>query len=135
MPDANAPLSRRRALELRTLLAMVTLQCQDRHGGHDQDLCDECAALAAYASRRLARCVFGDDKPTCANCSVHCYNAPMRDAVRAVMRYAGPRMIWRHPLLALAHVRHGGRPAPSLADVRSKRAVAQAPPDPGPHDP
>jgi hypothetical protein len=29
------------------------------------------------------------------------------------MRYAGPRMLWRHPLLALAHlVVDGRRPAP-----------------------
>jgi hypothetical protein len=129
--DADAPLSRRRALELRTLLAMVTIHCRDRHGD-DHDLCDGCAALAAYATRRLSRCVFGDDKPTCANCTVHCYNASMREAVRAVMRYAGPRMIYRHPMLALAHVRHGRRPAPSLADVRPerpRRMPAQAQPD------
>ena len=67
-----------------------------------------------YATRRLDRCVFGDDKPTCANCAVHCYNAPMREAVRNVMRYAGPRMLLRHPVLAIAHLRDGRRPAPPL---------------------
>jgi hypothetical protein len=51
----------------------------------------------------------------------------MRETVRAVMRYAGPRMIWRHPVLALAHVRHGRRPAPGIADVRPKRPAPVAP--------
>ena len=127
MRDANAPLSPRRARELRTLLAMVTIHCRDKHGGGDHDLCDECAALAAYATRRLSRCVFGDDKPTCANCTVHCYNLPMREAVRTVMRHAGPRMIWRHPVLALAHVRDGRRRAPAIADVRPQRRPPPAP--------
>jgi len=135
VPSSGAPLSRRRALELRTLLAMVTIHCRNRHGGDDQELCDECAALAAYATRRLSRCVFGDDKPTCANCTVHCYNAPMRESVRAVMRYAGPRMIWRHPVLAIAHVRHGRRPAPAIADVRPERPAPATPPShPGRQD-
>ena len=134
--EGDAPLSRRRARELRTLLAMVTIHCRDRHGGDEQDLCDECAVLAAYATRRLSRCVFGDDKPTCANCTVHCYSAPMREAVRTVMRYAGPRMIYRHPLLAIAHVRDGRRRAPGIAEVRPQRAPRTvAPAQPDSHDP
>jgi hypothetical protein len=31
--------------------------------------------------------------------------------MREVMRYAGPRMLWRHPLLAVAHLIDGRRPA------------------------
>ena len=79
----------------------------------------ECAELLVYATRRLDRCVFGDDKPTCAKCTVHCYSADKREEVRAVMRFAGPRMIWRHPVLAVRHVLDGRRPAPSLP-VRPK---------------
>ncbi len=45
-----------------------------------------CAALLEYATRRLERCVFGDAKPTCANCLVHCYTAEMREKVRVMMR-------------------------------------------------
>ncbi|MFO1312344.1 MAG: nitrous oxide-stimulated promoter family protein [Burkholderiales bacterium] len=126
MPDprdqaANVPTRRvhdrerhpRLARELATLRAMVTLHCHARHGVRD-GLCAECDALMTYATRRLDRCVFGDDKPTCANCKVHCYNAAMRETVREVMRFAGPRMLLRHPLLAVAHLRDGRRPAPSL---------------------
>jgi hypothetical protein len=103
----------RLARELATLSAMIEIHCQELHG-KDSGLCEDCAALLAYATRRLDRCVFGDDKPTCAKCTVHCYSAVMRDDVRAVMRYAGPRMIWRHPVLAVRHLLDGRRPAPSL---------------------
>jgi len=98
----------RLARELKTIRAMVRIYCRDHHGVGG-DLCEECATLSDYATRRLDRCVFGDDKPTCAKCKVHCYNAAMRERVRVVMRYAGPRMAWRHPLLALAHIRDGRR--------------------------
>ena len=103
----------RLARELATLRAMLALNCNAHHGARE-GLCPECDALMTYATRRLDRCVFGDDKPTCANCAVHCYNAPMREAVRNVMRYAGPRMLLRHPVLAIAHLRDGRRPAPPL---------------------
>jgi len=100
--------------ELATIRAMVEIHCRGVHGARAR-LCGECDALMAYATRRLDRCVFGDAKPTCANCKVHCYNAMMRERVRAVMRYAGPRMLLCHPLLALAHIIDGRRNAPGLA--------------------
>ncbi|MEO8674051.1 MAG: nitrous oxide-stimulated promoter family protein [Casimicrobiaceae bacterium] len=103
----------RLARELTTLSAMIGIYCHDLHG-EDHGLCEECVSLLAYATRRLDRCVFGDDKPTCANCTVHCYSATLREHVRIVMRYAGPRMMWRHPILALRHLIDGRRAAPTL---------------------
>jgi hypothetical protein len=103
----------RLARELATIRAMAAIYCRDHHAS-EAPLCAECQALMDYATRRLDRCVFGEDKPTCANCKVHCYTATMRERVRVMMRYAGPRMMWRHPLLALAHVVDGRRQAPDL---------------------
>jgi hypothetical protein len=103
----------RLARELATLGAMARIYCHDVHV-QDAGLCADCQRLLDYATRRLDRCVFGDDKPTCANCKVHCYNAAMRENVRVVMRYAGPRMLWRHPRLAIAHFVDGRREAPEL---------------------
>ena len=103
----------RLARELRTLRAMVRIYCRDHHGPSG-DGCPQCAALMAYATRRLDRCVFGDAKPTCANCLVHCYTAEMREKVRVDMRWAGPRMMFRHPILAVAHKLDGLRPSPRL---------------------
>ncbi len=128
-PPEFVPIERRprRDRELRTIDVMARMHCRDRHGSRDA-LCDDCVALVAYAARRLERCVFGESKPTCANCRIHCYSADMRDKVQAMMRYAGPRMLLTHPLLAIAHLRDGRRPVPDWPS-RSLR------PKSGPDDP
>jgi hypothetical protein len=78
--------------------------------------------------RRLERCVFGDAKPACSNCVVHCYRADMRERVREVMRWSGPRMLLRHPVLAVRHLIDERRPAPSLPKrARRDQAKAAAP--------
>jgi len=104
----------RRSRELDTIAAMITMYCRAHHRPAGAMLCADCGALHDYARRRLRRCVFGDAKPTCAKCTVHCYKAAMRERVRQVMRWAGPRMLWRHPVLALWHEVAGRRAAPSL---------------------
>ncbi len=103
----------RRAREWKTLDLMIRMYCRRHHGGGDA-LCSACADLSEYAQRRLERCVFGDAKPTCANCVVHCYRAEEREKVRVMMRWAGPRMLFRHPILAIRHIVDGKRPAPLL---------------------
>ncbi len=104
--------------EWRTLEAMIAITCRGkehpgRTGGR-RALCPACADLRAYAEQRLTRCPFGEDKPTCNNCQVHCYRPDMRQRVREVMIFAGPRMLLRHPVLALLHLLvDERRPAPA----------------------
>ncbi|MFZ5831515.1 MAG: nitrous oxide-stimulated promoter family protein [Planctomycetota bacterium] len=97
--------------EKRTMAVMVRVYCRAHHGSRGP-LCAECQELLYYAVCRLDRCPFGEDKPTCAKCPIHCYRPEMRDRARAVMRYSGPRMLWRHPVLAIRHALEGRRPAP-----------------------
>lgn len=104
----------RRARELKTIGAMLRLYCRGHGHPGRAPLCAECTALFEYVTRRLERCVFGDAKPTCANCVVHCYSADRREQIREVMKWAGPRMAWRHPLLSILHLLYGRRPAPLL---------------------
>ncbi|OFZ96563.1 MAG: hypothetical protein A3H35_20120 [Betaproteobacteria bacterium RIFCSPLOWO2_02_FULL_62_17] len=111
----------RRARELKTIAAMVRLYCRGHGHQGGSPLCPDCAALYEYATRRLERCVFGDAKPTCTNCLVHCYSADMREQVRMVMKWAGPRMAWRHPLLSFFHLLDERRPAPMLPAKPAKR--------------
>jgi predicted amidophosphoribosyltransferase len=103
----------RRERELRTTTAMITLWCRAKHDGGDS-LCPECSTLLAYAEARLDHCVFAETKPTCARCPIHCYRAQEREQMRAMMRYAGPRMIWRHPWMALRHALDGLKPVPAV---------------------
>jgi len=87
---------------------MLEIYCKDHHRART-GLCPECAWLASYADRRIDRCPYGTDKPTCANCPIHCYRTEPREKMREVMRYAGPRMLTRHPVLALLHLLVDGR--------------------------
>lgn len=82
---------------------MIRLYCKKKHHTK-QGLCPECAALDAYARQRSEKCPFMETKTFCSNCKVHCYKADMRQKIREVMRYCGPRMIFCHPLAAIRHV-------------------------------
>ena len=109
---------------------MLRIYCRDHHGAApngETALCAECASLQDYAQKRLVGCTYGADKPTCVNCPIHCYGRRQREAMRAVMRYAGPRMLWRHPLLAVAHLIDGRRPAPPRPNSQAA-AQGQDPP-------
>lgn len=89
--------------EKKTIEVMVRMYC-DSHHGEQSYLCDDCRKLLDYAGKRLNQCPFNNDKPTCANCTVHCYKQDMRQRVREVMRYSGPRMTYRHPVIAFRHM-------------------------------
>lgn len=51
-----------------------------------------------YALDRLAFCRFGEKKTTCKKCPVHCYQKKYRQQMKVIMRYAGPRMLYCHPI-------------------------------------
>lgn len=91
--------------EWQTMQLMVGIFC--RGNGHHcppgQSLCADCAGFLGYAERRLEKCPYGPEKPTCAKCPIHCYKPQPREFARTVMRYAGPRMLLRHPWLSLTH--------------------------------
>ena len=67
-------------------------------------LCPQCQALLDYAHKRLEHCKFGEDKPSCTRCPVHCYKPAMREQIRQVMRYSGPRMLLHDPIMAIRHL-------------------------------
>ena len=92
----------KRTREIETVTQMIAPYCRKKHGG--LNLCPECAALADYARQRSERCPFMETKTFCSNCRVHCYRPEMREKIREVMRFSGPRMIFYHPVMALRHV-------------------------------
>lgn len=109
--------------ERRTIGAMVAIYCRDLHGARP-GLCADCAGLLDYAQRRLDNCPFEARKSACNDCKVHCYSARGREQVKTVMRYAGPRMLLRHPWLALMHLIDGRRPIPALTDAIGNEAAS-----------
>jgi hypothetical protein len=99
---------RRIEREKKPIEAMINIYCHCQHGTRDI-LCPECRELLDYANLRLDRCPFQENKTTCANCRVHCYKPIMRDMVKVIMRYSGPRMMYHHPLMAFRHFIDGFR--------------------------
>ena len=90
--------------EQHTVEQMVHIYCRHKEG--NKDLCPGCRELLQYAHARLERCRFGEQKTTCRRCPVHCYKPDMKERMRAVMRYAGPRMLFFHPIAAIRHLIH-----------------------------
>jgi len=88
--------------EKSTLYTILKLYCSNHHQS-DEELCPQCRSLYDYAMERIDACVFGNGKPTCQNCPVHCYKKDRKEEIRQVMRYIGPRMPYRHPLLTIRH--------------------------------
>lgn len=82
---------------------MIGLYCRKNHGTAG-GLCPECEELAKYACDRSDHCPFMEHKTFCANCKVHCYAPEMREKIRRVMRFSGPRMILYHPVMAVNHL-------------------------------
>ncbi len=82
---------------------MISLYCKKNHKTKN-GLCPDCAALAEYARARSDKCPFMETKTFCSNCKVHCYKPEMREKIRAVMRFSGPRMLFHHPIAAIRHV-------------------------------
>lgn len=95
-------MGRRIDSEKRVISRMIRLYCQRKLGL--ESLTEEYRALESYAHRRLDGCKFGDAKPACKRCKIHCYRPDMRDKIRAIMRWAGPRMILYDPIAAIRHL-------------------------------
>ena len=100
--DRARAVARKRVREKEMVAQMIALYCRKNHGGK-KALCPQCAALAAYAAARSECCPFMAEKTFCANCKVHCYQPAMRAQIRQVMCYAGPRILFSHPVAAVRH--------------------------------
>ncbi len=92
-------------------IALYQRRCPDA-----RDDAEHYQALNGYADKRLDRCVFGEEKPACKQCPVHCYQPAKREEMKQIMRWAGPRMLWRHPILTIRHLIDDKRPVPKLPD-------------------
>lgn len=93
----------KRAREKTVVLHMIEAYCRGKHGTRRDELCTECTQLAEYAEARISRCPFMATKTFCSQCHVHCYAPEKLQAIKDVMRYAGPRMLLRHPVLVVRH--------------------------------
>lgn len=97
--------------EIKTVGIMIGMYCRHYHGGNK--LCESCQELYSYARQRSLKCPFGEDKPACGKCDVHCYKPMMKAEIREVMKYSGPKIIYSHPILAIRHIMVTRKEAPT----------------------
>ncbi|MBR5324602.1 MAG: nitrous oxide-stimulated promoter family protein [Muribaculaceae bacterium] len=88
--------------EKQTVERMIKLYCRYKEG--NRVLCRNCEELKEYALCRLSSCPYGEKKGSCKHCKIHCYKPEMRERIREVMRYAGPRMLLHYPIDAIRHL-------------------------------
>ena len=97
----------KRLREQRILEEMIRLYCRKQHPGKTMPgraCCPDCQALLDYAKSRSQKCPFMEEKTFCSNCKVHCYKPEMRQRIRQVMSFSGPRMLLYHPGMAIWHL-------------------------------
>lgn len=97
--------------EKKLIPVMVHTYCAGNHKSgrkeekvQRKEVCSKCNALTEYALFRLEKCPFKKNKGFCSYCKIHCYKPEYRAQMKEVMRYAGPRMLFSHPIFALSHV-------------------------------
>jgi hypothetical protein len=118
MPDQHPRIIR----EKKTIEKMVNVYCKGKHNTKGNQLCDYCKDFLSYAFLRLDNCPFQEEKSTCGKCLVHCYQPQMRDTAKKIMRYSGPRLIFRSPILSLHHVFDGRKKPLTLKEFKAKKA-------------
>ena len=102
---------KKRALEAEVMSMMIGIYCRGHHHANrsaasesEPSLCPDCRRLLTYARSRITACPRMGVKSSCSACPVHCYSREMREKIREVMRWGGPRMLLHHPLMTLHHM-------------------------------
>ena len=90
----------------RVIRMMIEIYCHRKHHIKQRVLCHDCDELLTYAISRIEHCPKGKGKSSCRKCEIHCYSPQMRERLRDVMRYVGPRMLLIHPIEAIRHLYH-----------------------------
>ena len=102
---------KKRQLEMEVMETIIGIYCRGHHHANrcatsesEPSLCPDCRRLLTYARSRITACPRMDVKSFCSACPVHCYSREMREKIREVMRWSGPRMLLHHPLMTLHHM-------------------------------
>ncbi len=90
----------------KTLEAIGLIYCKAHHGGAKDaaGLCPSCRHTIEGTLERTASCPYGHEG-NCEDCDIHCQRGEARERIREIMRYAAPRMTFRHPIMTLGYLR------------------------------
>ncbi|MHC4271432.1 MAG: nitrous oxide-stimulated promoter family protein [Planctomycetota bacterium] len=104
--------------EIKTVSAMIGIFCKAHHAPARGKLCFDCIELMHYARQRLEKCPYKPNKGPCSKCTTHCYKPEYRARIIEVMRYSGPRMLTRHPILAIDHLLSSRKEQPNRSTAK-----------------
>ncbi len=82
---------------------MISLYCSKKEK-NDGEMCPDCQALLSYSHLRLMNCRYGEEKSTCGKCRTQCYKRDMKERIKAVMRFSGPRLLFYRPFEFFRHL-------------------------------
>lgn len=91
----------------RTLEAIGQIYCSGNHARVLKDeggMCVECREAIEQTLDRTRSCPHGHEL-NCEDCSTHCQRGDAQARIKAIMRYAAPRMAFRHPIMAVGYLR------------------------------
>lgn len=91
----------------RTLEAIGRIYCSAHHAHESKDdagLCPACRETVDTTLARTVACPYGHEG-NCQDCDIHCQRGDAQRRVREMMRYAAPRMAFRHPLMTAEYLR------------------------------
>lgn len=84
---------------------MIETYCtKQKHLNDGGKLCSDCDELLNYSLQRTTRCPHVEKTLFCVNCPTPCYKPDMKEKMRIMMKYSGPRFFFSHPLIVLEHV-------------------------------
>lgn len=90
-----------------TMEAIGRIYCRGNHKNRQCDqsgMCPECRLAIEETLERTATCPKGH-VGNCEDCDIHCQRGEAQENIKRIMRYAAPRMMFRHPLMAARYLR------------------------------
>ena len=100
--DANEKwLQAKRRQEKDMLSKMISLYCRKKHRPVREVLCNDCSEIMGYSHERCDSCPHIAAKTSCKRCKTPCYRPDMREKIRTIMSWAGPRIILHHPIAVI----------------------------------
>lgn len=96
------PVQDRREKERRLLSCMVAYYCRKNHGNRVR-LCPECADVDRFIRQRC-HCPRQEATRLCRSCPAQCGRPELKEKLRRMVRYACPRMLFRHPVTVSRYV-------------------------------
>ena len=90
----------------KTLEAIGRIYCRGNHDASKdaEGLCAECRETVDVTLGRTAVCPYGH-AGNCQDCDIHCQRGDAQRRIREMMRYAAPRMAFRHPIMTAEYLR------------------------------